>query len=109
MDNRDEKVMKVDNEIEVELTLVVATAIEDKLQDDVADTIKSLKLAGIKVWVLTGDKIETAQNIGHSAGLLDYNMRQHIISATTATDLTLEIQMLEENIVETRKIDPNKK
>ena len=56
--------MKVDNEIELELTLMGATAIEDKLQDEVADTIKFLKVAGIKVWVLTGDKVETAQNIG---------------------------------------------
>ena len=40
--------MKVDNEIEVQLELVGATAIEDKLQDEVADTIKFLKLTGIK-------------------------------------------------------------
>ena len=52
--------MKVDNEIEVGLELVGSTAIEDKLQDEVADTIKFMKKAGIKVWVLTGDKVETA-------------------------------------------------
>jgi magnesium-transporting ATPase (P-type) len=38
-----------------------------------------MKSAGIKVWVLTGDKIETAMNIGYSSGLLDNNMRQFII------------------------------
>jgi len=40
-----------------------------------------LKDAGIKVWVLTGDKVETAINIGYSSGLLDNNMLQlHITS-----------------------------
>ena len=58
--NREQKVMDVDNSIEVELELVGATAIEDKLQDEVADTIQFCKKAGIKVWVLTGDKVETA-------------------------------------------------
>jgi magnesium-transporting ATPase (P-type) len=38
-----------------------------------------MKKTGIKVWVLTGDKIETAMNIGVSAGLLDDNMDKHII------------------------------
>ena len=48
-----------------------STAIEDRLQDEVADTIRFMKRTGIKVWVLTGDKIGTAINIGLSAGLLD--------------------------------------
>lgn len=61
------------------MTLVGSTAIEDKLQEDVAPTIVSLKQAGIKIWVLTGDKIETAIQIGYSTGLLDENMNQHII------------------------------
>lgn len=51
--------------------MIGSTAIEDKLQDEVADTISFMKDAGIKVWVLTGDKVETAINIGVSAGLLD--------------------------------------
>jgi P-type E1-E2 ATPase len=50
--------------------LIGSTAIEDKLQDQVADTIDFMKRAGIKVWVLTGDKIETAINIGISCKLL---------------------------------------
>ena len=40
-----------------------------------------MKTAGIKVWVITGDKVETAQNIGLSAGLLDFSMEQHIIES----------------------------
>lgn len=72
--NRDEAVAAVDELIEVDLELVGCTAIEDRLQDEVAETIQFLKKAGIKVWVLTGDKIETAINIGYSAGLLDNQM-----------------------------------
>lgn len=48
-----------------------ATAIEDKLQDDVDKAIMALKKGGIKVWVLTGDKTETAINIGFSCQLLN--------------------------------------
>ena len=54
----------------MQLELVGATAIEDRLQDDVGPTIAYLKAAGIKIWVLTGDKIETAINIAFSCRLL---------------------------------------
>lgn len=47
-------------EIETGLRLLGATAIEDRLQDGVPETIEDLKRAGIKVWVATGDKVETA-------------------------------------------------
>ena len=60
MVNREETMMAVQAEIEQDMTLVGSTAIEDKLQDQVQDTIVSLRQAGIKVWVLTGDKVETA-------------------------------------------------
>ena len=68
--DREEKVHDVCELIETELELIGSTAIEDKLQDEVADTINFMKNAGIKVWVLTGDKVETAVNIGISAGLI---------------------------------------
>ena len=48
------------------MELIGGTAIEDKLQDKVGPTIAYLKKAGIKLWVLTGDKVETAINIGFS-------------------------------------------
>ena len=54
------------DEIESNLELVGATAVEDKLQDKVADTLECLRDAGIKIWVLTGDKKETAVNISNS-------------------------------------------
>lgn len=49
--------------------MIGVTAIEDKLQDDVPATIADLGKAGVKLWVLTGDKMETAINIGYRFGL----------------------------------------
>ena len=60
--------------IEKDMFLLGATAIEDKLQDGVPDTIHTLQMAGIKVWVLTGDRQETAINIGMSCKLISESM-----------------------------------
>uniref|UniRef100_A0A8D2ME96 Phospholipid-transporting ATPase n=1 Tax=Zonotrichia albicollis TaxID=44394 RepID=A0A8D2ME96_ZONAL len=68
--HRDEALDKVYEEIEKNLILLGATAIEDKLQDGVPETISRLSKADIKIWVLTGDKKETAENIGFSCELL---------------------------------------
>ena len=56
--------------IENNLTLIGGTVVEDKLQEKVPETIKELKAAGIKIWILTGDKLESARNIGYSCNLL---------------------------------------
>uniref|UniRef100_A0A8V5GPZ9 Phospholipid-transporting ATPase n=1 Tax=Melopsittacus undulatus TaxID=13146 RepID=A0A8V5GPZ9_MELUD len=69
---RDEALDQVYEEIEQNLILLGATAIEDKLQDGVAETIARLSKADIKIWVLTGDKKETAENIGFSCELLTH-------------------------------------
>ena len=50
------------------LNLLGATGIEDKLQEDVAETINSLGKAGITTWMVTGDKKETAVNLGYASG-----------------------------------------
>lgn len=50
-----------------------ATGVEDRLQDGVPDTIAALRGAGLQIWVLTGDKQETALNIAHACQLLDPN------------------------------------
>ncbi len=72
--NRQEMVEKAGALVEQNLELVGATAIEDKLQEGVPETIDKLRRAGIKLWVLTGDKRETAINIGHSCRLIkDYS------------------------------------
>lgn len=67
--------------IEKDLFLLGATAIEDKLQDGVPDTIHTLQMAGIKVWVLTGDRQETAINIGMSCRLISESMNLVCIQA----------------------------
>ena len=74
LQDRDEKMAEIAAEIETNLTLIGSTAIEDKLQSGVPEAIISIKAAGINLWLLTGDKIETAINIGYSAGLLDNSM-----------------------------------
>ena len=56
MEDREKKLDDVYEEIEQNLTLLGATAIEDKLQDGVPQAIANLALSGIKIWVLTGDK-----------------------------------------------------
>ncbi|MEE6462133.1 hypothetical protein FKM82_001508 [Ascaphus truei] len=66
--------------IEKNLHLLGATAIEDKLQDEVPETIETLMKADIKIWILTGDKQETAINIGHSCKLLTKNMGLIVIN-----------------------------
>ena len=80
MEGREDKVELVCEQIEKGLELVGSTAIEDKLQDGVGETVRYMRDAGIKVWVLTGDKVETAINIGYSSGLLDNTMRKFEIS-----------------------------
>ncbi|XP_017545638.1 probable phospholipid-transporting ATPase IA isoform X2 [Pygocentrus nattereri] len=69
--------------IEKNLQLLGATAIEDKLQDRVPETIETLIKADIKIWILTGDKQETAINIGHSCKLLTKNMGLLVINEET--------------------------
>lgn len=67
--------------IECNLQLLGASGIEDKLQQGVPEAIESLRQAGIKVWVLTGDKQETAISIGYSCKLLSGEMTQIIINS----------------------------
>ncbi|KAL2169961.1 hypothetical protein VTG60DRAFT_5431 [Thermothelomyces hinnuleus] len=74
LENREEKLEEVADKIERDLMLLGGTAIEDRLQDGVPDTIGLLGDAGIKLWVLTGDKVETAINIGFSCNLLNNDL-----------------------------------
>ncbi len=72
--NRQEMIEKAGATVEKDFELAGATAIEDKLQDGVPEAIDKLRRAKIKLWMLTGDKRETAINIGHSCRLIkDYS------------------------------------
>lgn len=73
-EDRQAKIERAAELIEIDLELTGATAIEDKLQDGVPQSVDKLIRAGLKLWILTGDRRETAINIGHSAGLIkDYS------------------------------------
>ncbi|KAM9578781.1 phospholipid-transporting ATPase VD isoform 3-T4 [Guaruba guarouba] len=71
IDNREELLLESAIRLETELTLLGATGIEDRLQEGVSDTIQALRKAGIKIWMLTGDKRETAVNIAYACKLLE--------------------------------------
>mmetsp|Transcript_16015 Transcript_16015/g.24131 ORF Transcript_16015/g.24131 Transcript_16015/m.24131 type:complete len:1238 (+) Transcript_16015:26-3739(+) len=71
--NRKQKMEKVAEKIEGNLQVLGVTAIEDKLQEGVPQTLRLLKKAGIRIWVLTGDKQNTAVNIGKSCGLIGWD------------------------------------
>ncbi|GMK57365.1 hypothetical protein CspeluHIS016_0401990 [Cutaneotrichosporon spelunceum] len=70
LNDREGRMENVMAQVEINLQLLGATAIEDKLQDGVPETIADLKRAGINIWVATGDKLETAVAIGYTTNLL---------------------------------------
>ena len=71
---RDKNLAQIYDRFERGLVLLGATAVEDRLQDNVPQTINDLQEGGIKIWMLTGDKLETAENIGYSCKLLKNEM-----------------------------------
>ncbi|NXL66290.1 AT8B3 ATPase, partial [Chordeiles acutipennis] len=95
LQDRARELDKLYEEMEQNLQLLGATAIEDRLQDGVPETIQLLKLGNIKVWVLTGDKQETAMNIGYACKLLTDDMEileeKEISSAPTTPSSYSEI------------------
>ena len=75
LENKEKKVEAIFNEIEQNIYLLGCTIVEDRLQDDVPETIQDLRDANIKIWMLTGDKMNTAYNIGLSCNLISSNMK----------------------------------
>lgn len=102
--NREEKVANVGAEIEWNMELIGATAIEDKLQGGVASTIELMIAAGIKVWVLTGDKKETAINIGFACALLNSSMNVMTFEDVTEANIESELKQL---VAKARNEDPS--
>lgn len=97
--NRADELDKAAELIEKDFYLLGATAIEDRLQDGVPDTIHTLQTAGIKIWVLTGDRQETAINIGMSCKLISEDMTLLIINEESAEatrdNLTKKLQAVQ--------------
>ncbi|XP_069603131.1 phospholipid-transporting ATPase IG isoform X2 [Ranitomeya imitator] len=69
LQEREEKLARVFDDIEDGMHLLGATAVEDRLQEQAAETIEALHAAGMKVWVLTGDKMETAKSTCYACRL----------------------------------------
>uniref|UniRef100_A0A8C7FJX5 Phospholipid-transporting ATPase n=1 Tax=Oncorhynchus kisutch TaxID=8019 RepID=A0A8C7FJX5_ONCKI len=91
-DCREDRLADIYEHIEQDMMLLGATAIEDKLQEGVPETIAILSLANIKIWVLTGDKQETAVNIGYSCKMLTGDMTEvFIISGNTVLSVREEL------------------
>ena len=97
--NRKDKILNIFNNIESNLTLIGATAIEDKLQDNVSDTLELIRQSGIKIWILTGDKKETAINISYSCKHFTQNMNKYILTdLNNLNDIKLELNNINTNI-----------
>jgi len=90
--DRDGALERAAEAIEKDMVLVGATAIEDKLQDGVPDTIATLARAGIKIWVLTGDKQETAENIAFACQLLRTDMQLNRVVADSPAAVRAELK-----------------
>ncbi|XP_018428668.1 PREDICTED: phospholipid-transporting ATPase ID-like, partial [Nanorana parkeri] len=102
LEDRDEKLSKLYEEIETDLKLIGASAIEDKLQDGVPQTIEILTKSDIRIWVLTGDKQETAENIGYSCNMLQDEMKEVFIIKGTSSE-----EVLDELRSARRKMNPD--
>ena len=83
LQDRAEKMASIAEVIEKDMELLGITAIEDRLQDEVPEVIAELAKAGIVLWMLTGDKEETAINIGHSCNLLTATTKEFFLTRLT--------------------------
>ncbi|KAJ1926427.1 phospholipid transporting ATPase [Tieghemiomyces parasiticus] len=92
LDGREEAIDAACERLEHSLTLVGGTAIEDRLQDGVPEAIAQLALAGLKIWVLTGDKTETAINIGFSCNLLHDAMQLVVVAGSDAESTETQLR-----------------
>ncbi|EAR92863.1 phospholipid-translocating P-type ATPase, flippase family protein (macronuclear) [Tetrahymena thermophila SB210] len=97
--DREEEMERLQKKIEKNLILVGATAIEDQLQDEVSSTIQLMKKAGIKVWVLTGDKVETAVNIGYACSLLNDQLRRILVDGYSLEEVQKSLQAAYKSIL----------
>lgn len=93
-------------EVERDLVLVGVTAVQDKLQNGVPSTLKLLQDTNIKIWTLTGDKMETAINIGYASALLSNEMDLHQVATS---DFTSTEQLVNEILAQTEDAVRRKK
>ncbi|EGZ06408.1 hypothetical protein PHYSODRAFT_532111 [Phytophthora sojae] len=96
LEDREAKLDACAELVERNMQLLGVTAIEDKLQDGVPSAIFDLAQAGIKVWVLTGDREETAINIGHACRLINDKMQLLYVNAERIDALSAQLDALHE-------------
>ncbi|XP_062454101.1 phospholipid-transporting ATPase ID [Rhea pennata] len=98
---REDRLARLYEEVEHDMMLLGATAIEDKLQQGVPETIAILTLANIKIWVLTGDKQETAVNIGYSCKMLTDDMTEvFVVTGHTVLEVREELRKAREKMMD---------
>eukprot|EP00004_Rigifila_ramosa_P002750 TRINITY_DN1281_c0_g1_i7.p1 TRINITY_DN1281_c0_g1~~TRINITY_DN1281_c0_g1_i7.p1 ORF type:complete len:1138 (+),score=290.77 TRINITY_DN1281_c0_g1_i7:465-3416(+) len=90
--NREQETAKVSELIEHSFLLLGCTAIEDRLQEFVSESVEYLLSAGIGVWVLTGDKLETAIEIGFASGILQNQANLVVLSKETESDISKDLE-----------------
>ena len=95
---REQALADVYEHIERDVSLVGVTGIEDKLQAGVEETLVMLRAAGVKVWMLTGDKQQTAEEIGRSSGLIARRDRIHYVNAVNRLELDTVLQNIARDI-----------
>uniref|UniRef100_A0A914I8C8 P-type phospholipid transporter n=1 Tax=Globodera rostochiensis TaxID=31243 RepID=A0A914I8C8_GLORO len=101
---KEELVEALYEEMEQDMLLLGATAIEDKLQEGVPQTIATLAAANIKIWVLTGDKTETAINIGYSCRLLTEAMSEvFVIDGKEEEEVEVQLKHIRRRICDTKQ------
>uniref|UniRef100_A0A674CGC7 Phospholipid-transporting ATPase n=1 Tax=Salmo trutta TaxID=8032 RepID=A0A674CGC7_SALTR len=86
LQDREEKLMAVYNQVETGMSLIGATAVEDRLQEEAAETMEALQGAGMKVWVLTGDKMETAKSTCYACRLFQRSTELLELTVRTLVD-----------------------
>ncbi|KAK9052922.1 hypothetical protein SSX86_029552 [Deinandra increscens subsp. villosa] len=96
---REELLENVSEIIEKDLVLLGAVAVDDKLQDGVAECIDKLAQAGLKIWLLTGDKKETAVNIGFACSLLRHDMHLFNLSLSREVESKNELKAMKDDIL----------
>ncbi|XP_075619235.1 phospholipid-transporting ATPase IG isoform X5 [Balearica regulorum gibbericeps] len=103
LQDREEKMAKVFEDTEADMHLIGATAVEDRLQEQSAETIEALHAAGMKVWVLTGDKMETAKSTCYACRLFQTSTELLELTAKTVGESERKEDRLHELLMEYHK------
>lgn len=104
---KEENINKHAQQMEKDWKMLAVTAIEDKLQEQVAPSISQLRQAGIAVWMLTGDKKETAINIGYSCGLLDKEGKTYFLDVNDPDKLDAKLNEINGDLAQSPENQKN--